>query len=138
LLKWLLPAMTPVQFVFIHGAVRKTGHFVGYAVLSLLFYRSWWTTLRARSGTAALSWAAMLRAWMWRAAVLALLGTLVIAAADEFHQSFAPGRGASIHDVALDGLGGLGVQCWMLAFSSSMAVGESKRRNRGKPNLTSA
>ena len=118
LLHFLLPHLTTEQFVLIHGAVRKTGHFSGYAVMSFLAYRSWWTTVRARSGAEILSWRAMVRGWNWRAAVLALLTTLVVAGADELHQAFEPGRTGRVADVALDEMGGLLAQSIIVIFSS--------------------
>jgi VanZ family protein len=117
LLHYLFPHITPSQFDFVHGALRKTGHFLGYATLSFLCYRSWWTTLQARSGATALKWRDMTSRWMWRAAVLALLVTLAVAAADEYHQGFEPGRTPSLIDVTLDEMGGILAQSLIVAIS---------------------
>ena len=67
--------------------LRKLGHVTGYLVLTLLLLRA----LR-RSGVAAAVPAAMAVA-------------LAYAVSDEWHQSFVPGRGATAHDVAIDGIG---------------------------------
>lgn len=106
LLHFLFPAMTAAQFDIAHSVLRKTGHFLGYGTLAFLFYRAWWTTLRARTSLLGFSWRAMFRNWLGRAAVLALLGTLAIAGLDEWHQTMEPGRGPSVYDVALDETGG--------------------------------
>jgi len=68
--------------------VRKSGHFLGFAVLG------------------ALSWAALahfpqprrLGFWAWALATL-------YAASDEWHQSLVPGRTGSLRDVVLDSVG---------------------------------
>ena len=44
LLHFLL-GLDPVRFLTWHFILRKTGHVIGYAVLSLLFYRAWKATI---------------------------------------------------------------------------------------------
>ena len=39
--------------------------------------------------------------------ILILIGVLVFSVSDEIHQSFVPGRSASLMDIGLDGLGAL-------------------------------
>jgi VanZ family protein len=56
------------------------------------------------------------RRWHMRAAALAVLVTLAVACADEFHQSFIPGRTATFRDVILDTMGGLFAQIVILLF----------------------
>ena len=69
--------------------VRKGAHMTEYAVLFLLYRAS-----LCCSGVA-------------RAGVKALLMTVGYALTDEFHQSFVPGRGPAVLDVAIDGCGAL-------------------------------
>lgn len=87
----------------IHHCIRKCGHFVGYGLIGLAWLRAWWMTLpRSRFLTEA---------------ALALLGTALIAASDEWHQSFLPNRGSSVWDVLLDCSGALAMICmayWIL------------------------
>ena len=71
-----------------HHLIRKTGHFVGYGTMGLLWLRAWWMSLP--------------RAGLLLAATLALLGTALVASADEFHQSFLPNRTGVPSDVLLD------------------------------------
>jgi VanZ family protein len=96
---WLPPlAWMAIIFAFSaqHGSghlatgeivLRKLGHVAGYLVLTLLLLRA----LR-RSGVASAVPAAMATA-------------LAYAISDEWHQSFVPGRGATAHDVGIDGIG---------------------------------
>jgi VanZ family protein len=71
-----------------HHIIRKTGHFVGYGTMSLLWLRAWWLSLP--------------RAGFLFDATFALLGTALVASADEFHQSFLPNRTGVPADVLLD------------------------------------
>jgi hypothetical protein len=41
----LLIGLDPIRFVVWHFCIRKTGHFVGYFILSLLLFRAWKATL---------------------------------------------------------------------------------------------
>lgn len=68
--------------------VKKAGHVIGYSLLSISF----WYALGGIPRRFLLAW------------VLAV----VFAVSDEFHQSFVPGRGATIIDVLVfDGPGAL-------------------------------
>jgi VanZ family protein len=71
-----------------HHIIRKTGHFAGYGTMGLLWLRAWWLSLP--------------RAGFLLDATLALLGTALVASADEFHQSFLPNRTGVPSDVLLD------------------------------------
>ena len=91
-LRWLLQLIFgPINdstFDIIHHFIRKSGHFIGYGLVGLTWLRAWWmTSPRSRFLTDA---------------VLALLGTALLATWDEWHQSFLPNRGSSPWDVLLD------------------------------------
>jgi len=81
-----------IHFEIFHHVLRKLGHFLGYGTLALLSFRAFRATLH--SGYARL----------WGSA---LLLTCAVASLDEWHQSFIPSRTGSVHDVALDTLGGV-------------------------------
>jgi VanZ family protein len=83
------------DFLIFHHYLRKTGHVLGYGMLSLLLLRGWRATFDGA------------QFWVWRAALLAWAGTVLVASMDEWHQSFIPSRGASGWDVALDSVAGL-------------------------------
>ena len=119
ILNFLFGPLSPAKFELVHSLLRKCGHFLGYAMLSLTLYRGWWVTLTPPTeDKSRVSWREMLRAWSWRAAVLALLGTLMVAGLDEWHQSFDHTRGSSIRDVILDEMGGWLAQLLLLTISN--------------------
>ena len=83
------------DFLIWHHYLRKTGHVVGYAMLCLLLYRGF----RATVGD--------LRIWERKSAIVAWVGTLIVASLDELHQSFIPSRTGTYRDVILDSTAGL-------------------------------
>jgi VanZ family protein len=103
-LEWLLHklhiAFTVPQFSLLHGLIRKSAHFSAYGLLSTLAFRAW----RGNH-----------QRWRWSWALLALLVALLTASADEFHQSFTPGRTGAVSDVILDMTGALFAQLMIVA-----------------------
>jgi VanZ family protein len=98
-------------FLVFHHYLRKTGHVVGYGMLSLLLLRGWRATL-GRISTLLL-----------RAALLAWLGTLSVAALDEWHQTFIPSRTGTVRDVGLDSVAGVAflvIAYWWLRRSKRL------------------
>ena len=94
-LEWLFGKIADPSFALIHFLVRKTAHLILYATLSALWFRA---QRGPRSG------------WQPSWAVLALLVSLLVALADEFHQSLLPSRTGTPWDVLLDTFGALLVQ----------------------------
>jgi VanZ family protein len=88
--------VTNKSWEIVHHFIRKSGHFLGYGAMGLLWLRAWWMTL-PRSG-------------FTLDATLALLGTAIVASADEFHQSFLPNRTGVPSDVLLDCCGAVVLQ----------------------------
>jgi len=81
------------KFLVFHHYLRKTGHVVGYGMLSLLLLRGWRATFDYTL--------------LLRAALLSWLGTACVAALDEWHQSYIPSRTGTVWDVALDSVAGV-------------------------------
>jgi len=79
------------DFAVWHAFLRKTGHFVGYFTLSILFFRSWRGTFPRLSTQWCLQWA-----------TVALLSASLVATLDEWHQSFLSSRTGIVRDVILD------------------------------------
>jgi len=87
ILRWLLPHADPVTLEEIHHFIRKGGHVFEYFVLALLLL---YAIREGRRG-----WRS---SWVWGT----LISVACYAGLDEFHQSFVPGRGASVWDALLD------------------------------------
>jgi VanZ family protein len=103
LVKHLYPAINFHAFLIFHHYLRKTGHVLGYGMLSLLLLRGWRATLDPA------------RAWLGRVTLLSWLGTVFVASLDEWHQSYIPSRTGTWRDVVLDSAAGLAFL--MIAYS---------------------
>lgn len=100
----------------LHLLIRKCGHFLGYGILSIAWFRAFWMTWKADDPGRRRS---VVHA-------LAMLGTLLVASSDEIHQLFLPNRTGSIWDVLIDCTGGLLMQSLLwLAM-------RGRFRNRGR------
>ena len=87
------------QWEIDHHIIRKSGHFCGYGSLSLLFTRAWYRMIQMKQ-----MW--MPRAMMqMRTGGLAIAATFIVACADEYHQTFLPGRTGLFSDALLDTCG---------------------------------
>jgi VanZ family protein len=84
------------RWEILHHLIRKSGHFLGYGAIGLLWLRAWWMTLP--------------RSRFLHDAFLALLGTALVASADEWHQTFLPNRTGSPWDVLLDCCGAIALE----------------------------
>ena len=85
----------PATFDFIHFLIRKAAHLTEYGILGLLWFRAWRGT---RVG------------WYWQWGLFGVVVALVVASADEIHQSFVPSRTGEFRDVVLDVCGAMIVQ----------------------------
>jgi VanZ family protein len=92
---------TQPQWWRLHLIIRKCGHFTGYGILSIAWFRGFWMTWRLSEDPN-----------RRRITVhsLAMLGTLLVASGDELHQLFLSNRSGSIVDVMIDCTGGLLLQ----------------------------
>ena len=90
------------DFEYWHHYLRKTGHVVGYAMLGLLLLRGLWMTFGNRTDR------------MRLLPVFAWMGTALVAAMDEWHQSYIPSRTGTPWDILLDSVAGLAAL--MLAY----------------------
>jgi len=98
-----LMGLDPVRFLSWNFYIRKSGHFVGYFMLSLLLLRAWRATLRG---------ATLLR-WSIQWASIAFFMTTLVASLDEWHQTYLPSRTGTLHDVLLDSAAALTPQLIM-------------------------
>jgi VanZ family protein len=98
------------DFLIFHYYLRKTGHFIGYGLLSVWMLRGWRATLDHD------------HLQLGRTALLSWLGTVFVATMDEWHQSYIPARTGTWRDVVLDSAAGLVfllVACWWLRRSKT-------------------
>jgi VanZ family protein len=109
LMHWLFPRMSAETIERLHFVVRKTAHFVEYAVLGVLA----WRVVHFDPAFGSFS--------PRRQYGFALLLCLFYASTDEFHQSFVPSRQAAVRDVLLDTCGS--------GFGLAATLGFRKRRN---------
>ena len=100
ILRYLMPYISETDVQLIHGIIRKLSHVIEYFVLGLLLFRAF----RGNSND--------MKTWRW--ILYSLLALALLAAGDEFHQSFVSTRSASLIDVGIDMLGGFFAQCSML------------------------
>ena len=105
LLHFLL-GLDPVHFLPWHFFLRKTGHVIGYAVLSLLFYRAWKTTIPIIGDPP----------WSIVWARIAFTLTALVASLDEWHQAFLPSRTGTVNDILLDSTAALAMQMLIYAW----------------------
>jgi hypothetical protein len=105
---WWIGCCNHWDFFVVNHILRKTGHFLGYGVLGLLFYRGW------RKSGAILS----IRRPRLVDVIFSFACTLVVASGDEYHQSFIPSRTGQPQDVLLDMCGAavflLFFQLWLV------------------------
>ena len=104
----------------------------------------WWMPSSVQNALHVPAYAALTLAWRWalgawlRSPITCALGACAIASVcgvlDEWHQSFVPGRFASLPDVMLD-LAGVALGIWIAAWigSRSRTTKSSVNRNRINP-----
>ncbi|HWH90193.1 MAG TPA: VanZ family protein [Candidatus Binatia bacterium] len=91
-LRWLKPDISAETLASIHFIVRKCTHVGEYAVLGLLLVRAVTLMTNSKRSIPIL--------------YVSVLGVcLIVAATDEFHQTFVASRGASVRDIMIDSSG---------------------------------
>jgi len=95
LIHWLFPHLPQDQVEAIHHVFRKCGHLSEFAILALLCWRAVRQPDRSQP-----------RPWVWAEAGLAVAVVFMVAASDELHQTFVPGRTGQVSDVLIDTTGG--------------------------------
>lgn len=114
------PHVEPSFVEQLNAVLRKTGHFLGYAILSALVFFALRNTNRDRlRNVLNRSWGIFLRDY-WRAewALLGILLTVITAAFDEIHQTFIPSRTGRWQDVVLDSCGAVVIQVLIYFWST--------------------
>ncbi|MGI9055581.1 MAG: VanZ family protein [Pyrinomonadaceae bacterium] len=100
LLMFLFPNSPEETLVIYHGYIRKFAHFAEYAILAFFVFRVF--SIKKFQPNIYF--------------VISLLFVFLIAALDEFNQSFLASRTSSFNDVLLDTLGGLVMLIFLFLF----------------------
>ena len=111
-----------LHFEHWHFFIRKGGHVIGYAILSILLFRAWRATLPEMSNSNV--------RWTLRWSTIALFGTAIVASLDEWHQSFIPSRTGRWQDVVLDTCAGLAAQLLIFLWLKSIWKGTAQHTVR--------
>ena len=130
-LRVVAPHVDPGFVDRLDEVLRKTGHFFGYGILSILVFYALRNTNRDRlRPLLPRSWGIYLRDfWRMEWAVIGVLFTITTAAYDEIHQTFIPSRTGRWQDVVLDTCGAIVMQCILYR----LAVRSLKRNQETTP-----
>jgi len=114
----------------IHHIIRKTGHFTGYGLFSLVCFRGFWLTLRKSASR-------FNRGLVCQCAshALAIAATFLVAGADELHQSFLPNRTGLFSDVLLDTAGAIAVQFATFLILTAVAAWPRRPANQAHAKI---
>ena len=117
MLAWVLHVLHlhVTRIELLNHILRKTGHFVAYAILGGLMFRAWRASLPELRSIAG---RVVEPLWTWRWSALAIASSALAAAFDEWHQSFVPSRTATPRDVLLDTIGATFMQVVLFAVLS--------------------
>jgi len=123
--------LDPTVVDAVNTILRKSGHFVGYAILSLFVFRALKYTQRDRLRLVLQRrWGIFFRdLWRWDWAGIAVLFTFTTAALDEMHQASLASRTGQWQDVALDTAGAIGMQFLLYARAQHTMSVQRKHGN---------
>ena len=129
----------PRLLLLMNEVLRKSGHFIGYAILSLLVFLALKHSHRDRlKPVLQRTWGTFFRdAWHFDWALIAVLVALITASLDEIHQTFLPSRTGRWQDVAIDTSGAIMMQLLLYARAAH-AMGRQRRNSveEPEPSLT--
>jgi VanZ family protein len=127
----------PQLISLVNEVLRKSGHFIGYAILSVLVFLALKCTNRDRlKPVLQRSWGTFFRdLWQLEWAVIAVLLPLITASFDEIHQTFLPSRTGAWQDVAIDTSGALVMQLLIYALSTR-AMRRRRRDSMEEPEFS--
>lgn len=80
------------EFYWQDFLLKKSAHFIEYAILSTLIFRSLLNSKVSKKN----------------AIVASIFISIIYAISDEIHQSFTPGREPRLRDIIIDGIGSIG------------------------------
>ena len=113
LLRWLFPGADAVTIEYFHILTRKILHFLEYAFLAVLLFRSF----RGRS-----------RDWRWNWILYAGIITIGYSSLDEFLQTTIPSRTGSVSDWMIDFAGTMSALLILTAIASMKMINIRKKK----------
>ena len=102
LLRFFAPSISAGTIESLHTMIRKLAHVTEYFIFGMLLFRAF------RGGS--------LEPKVWQWALSSLLVLVLLAVADEVHQSMVPGRTGSVVDTLIDTVGGIIALCASLMW----------------------
>jgi VanZ family protein len=123
--------------LLINEILRKSGHFIGYAILSALVFLALKHTHRDRlQPLLQRTWETFFRdMWQFDWALIAVLFSLITASLDEMHQVLLPSRTGRWQDVLIDTSGALLAQLLLYARATH-TMNRRRRSTVEAPELT--
>jgi len=100
LVRFFSPSISQKEIVAVHLVLRKLAHVSEYFISGLLLFRAFKNGSTKR------------KEWIW--ALSSLIVIVIIAASDEYHQTFVIARTASLVDIGIDVMGGVLSQCFSI------------------------
>jgi len=92
-----LPTVQTTKFYMGDFLIKKTAHIIEYGILAILVFRALVNSNVDKK----------------KSFFFAIIIASIYGITDEFHQSFTPGRGPAVRDVAIDMIGAtIGVNLW--------------------------
>ncbi len=131
------PHVEPSFVDQLNEVLRKTGHFLGYGILSALVFLALKQTNRDRlRDLVRRPWGIYLRdIWRPEWCFIGILMTIVTASYDEIHQTFIPSRTGRWQDVVLDTCGAAVIQ--LIIYLLSTRSLKQKGNSTPQPELSS-
>jgi VanZ family protein len=108
----IAPHVDPALVDLLNEVLRKTGHFIGYGILSVLVFFALKNTNRDRLlRVVRRPWGIYRRDW-WRLewSFIGVMTAIGMATYDEIHQTFIPSRTGRWQDVVIDTCGAIAMQ----------------------------
>jgi VanZ family protein len=130
-ISFVAPHVTHGFVDLLNEVLRKTGHFLGYGILSLLVFFALRNTNRDRlRRLVQRPWGAYLRdLWRLEWSFIGVMSAIGMATYDEIHQTFIPSRTGRWQDVIIDTSGAIVMQ-FVVYLWASRAL---KQRSPGSP-----
>jgi VanZ family protein len=128
-ISFVAPHVDPAFVDLLNEVLRKTGHFLGYGILSVLVFLALKNTNRDRlRNLVRRSWGIYLRdLWRLEWSFIGVMAALGMATYDEIHQTFIPSRTGRWQDVVIDTSGAIAMQVlvYFLAMRKLKQIGSA-------------